>query len=760
MPALIDGHNIATFRTVSDFFENIRVQAGRVVHPFTRRLNIHALTVDAAAHFLVPLLMELDVHTPSDLEPALTLSEGIVSCSYIRSAASFFKVGHSIVTGITPQGSHVSFGPGPERAVHRRAIALATQDHHLWQQAPNSQYMVPKFTPGDVAIPSRNALFKAHGTLLAIHCATLACGPHPVSIWLLIALSMGPRAMLLLKNYLAALDPVAFNCLAPWFMFGPADDLPTHFLHPFNQFLMNVMDIQPSMIESPRTPEVHDSWTILFVTKVLFKLNDTDIWKRPEFASVKRGFDVAFGNTTFIAELTKHPQILPLLDTRQTPGEGSVPRSSRSFELGLWGSIAKSPSEFALLSSLGAPVWWELGVSTCDGLDSNKETALTSLRIETRVWEDVVPAAALHRDVHKGRLVHNKPLEYYPPAVTDPSKYESAARGYFYRADTVHRDAGSFKDVLEMVKNTSSSGENRTHFVVLAAEIRAAGSLAGDLVEKYAADRAIAPTADAFVPADTRSKRKGERSKWSRQFEDMKKHSDAVPWAPRLIDSWKLASHNNDYYPLIHNIQLEPKCKDLLLYVLPPPHLFVGIQSATKLQTYFFIWICIRRPWLSRIHRASDDPAVWGFTTQTWRDILSGHYWKLCHPKDCETGFDTRKFWKFGGPLIFEDDDIGSFEPDISPHLQGSKSGRLEPVHFLNDGVKALILWDLALCHSQLQLDRADEVLSAALIQDAEARSIRRARRADIFFSPGWNWNSEGLAMRRENGVVPGQETL
>ncbi|KAJ7179709.1 hypothetical protein C8R46DRAFT_1029151 [Mycena filopes] len=330
MPALIDGRDMATFRTVASFFDGVRVEAGRVIHPFTRRLDIHALTIDAAARFLVPLLVEVDAHASLDLEPPITLTEGIRSCSYIRSAASFFKAGHSIemyvvlppshllppfniqtISGVTPQGDHLSFGPGPERAVHRRAIALAMEDYQLWQQAPNSQYMVPKFTPGDVAIPSRNTLFKAHGSLLAIHCYTLACGPHPVSIWLLVALIMGPSAMLLLRNYLAALDPVAFNCLTPWFMFGPADDLPTHFLHPFNQFLMNVMDIQPSMIESPRTEDVHDSWTILFVTKVLF--NDTEIWKRPEFASIRRGFDVAFGTTTFIAELTKHREILPLL---------------------------------------------------------------------------------------------------------------------------------------------------------------------------------------------------------------------------------------------------------------------------------------------------------------------------------------------------------------------------------------------------------------------------------------------------------------
>jgi hypothetical protein len=40
------------------------------------------------------------------------------------------------------------------------------------------------------------------------------------------------------------LDPAAFECLAPWFMFNADDIIPAHPLHPFNQFLINIMDIQ------------------------------------------------------------------------------------------------------------------------------------------------------------------------------------------------------------------------------------------------------------------------------------------------------------------------------------------------------------------------------------------------------------------------------------------------------------------------------------------------------------------------------------
>ncbi|KAJ6599584.1 hypothetical protein B0H10DRAFT_720927 [Mycena sp. CBHHK59/15] len=202
-----------------------------------------------------------------------------------------------------------------------------------------------------------------------------------------------------------------------------------------------------------------------------------------------------------------------------------------------------------------------------------------------------------------------------------------------------------------------------------------------------------------------------------------------------------MASHNSDYYPLVHNIRLEPKCKALLLFAAPPPHLFLGLQSEQKMHNYLFIWMCIRRAWLSRIRHNLEDPISWGLTTQKWRDVLSGQYWKQQHPnKDTGVLFDLRYFWKFGGPLIFGSDDMCESEQDISPQMAGSTTGRLEPSHFADNATKALILWDLALCHSQLQLDRADEILYAHTISDPVGLSIRRVRRADLFHDPKWGW--------------------
>ncbi|KAF8199842.1 hypothetical protein K438DRAFT_2015855 [Mycena galopus ATCC 62051] len=296
VPPLIPQQEIATAAQVQTFRDRVKHEASRPRVPFVPRLVMHARGIDDGARFVVSLLGQVNARLPP------LLPDGIISCSSpINSKASFLKDGHAFKIGVRPSGDEVSFGPGPERAVYRRCIELMTEDTTMWQQSPHSRFVVPVFTPGNVEVPGRIALFEAHGSVLAIHSVILGHGPNPISIWLVLALCMGRDAMLKSQRYLAALDPAAFECLAPWFMFNAHDTIPAHPLHPFNQFLFNVMDIQPAMIQSPRTPEVHDNWTVLFMSKVL--LNRTDVFSHPEFLALRRGLDIKMGPTSFISEL-------------------------------------------------------------------------------------------------------------------------------------------------------------------------------------------------------------------------------------------------------------------------------------------------------------------------------------------------------------------------------------------------------------------------------------------------------------------------
>ncbi|KAJ7482745.1 hypothetical protein FB451DRAFT_1555697 [Mycena latifolia] len=309
MAPLVVDRDIAPLHEILDFQDHLRRAANGL---YQGRFNLHAHDVATAAQGIRTLLAILVEADADDTEPiAFQLPPGVINCARIKSVASFFRDGHGIRLGIRDGGAEVSFGPGPERAVYREAITIMVSEKDFWQQAPSSGYYIPVLTPGAVSVAARTTRFKADGSLLAIHCYTLASGPHPVSIWLLLALCMGKTAMLISKRFVAALDPIAFECLAPWFTLEPEDPIPTDFMHPFCQFLMSVMDMQPSMIDTPRTQEDHDKWTIAFMSKVL--LGSTTPWDNADFCALQSGFDVAVNGTSMIMELDGALGVAPLL---------------------------------------------------------------------------------------------------------------------------------------------------------------------------------------------------------------------------------------------------------------------------------------------------------------------------------------------------------------------------------------------------------------------------------------------------------------
>ncbi|KAJ7776601.1 hypothetical protein DFH07DRAFT_766796 [Mycena maculata] len=413
-------------------------------------------------------------------------------------------------------------------------------------------------------------------------------------------------------------------------------------------------------------------------------------------------------------------------------------------ETGLRGAIVATLADYTHLRRLGAPVWWEFGMSDAPNLDGTKQGVMTPLAIECQPWaaEGIPPAL---RDTHKGKLIHNKPLEYYPPHVNNKDTFERAARGYSERLDNYNEDKHCVADVRKMMENTTDpisakdlTGNNHNRSEKLAAEVRRAGGDAADLMEKYAADRAILPGPD--VP--TRSsgpKAAAPSSKWYRQHQDISRIYKQTSWVPTLVDAWEMGFQNTTY-PMVHNIQLIPKCKELLLFLAPPPHLFMN-TTEEKCRNMLFVWTCIRKPWLGRVDRdvGCREVVSWGLTTQQWREILGGTYWKFKHPRTPTSEFSWRKFWKYGGALIFGEEQAEWDLMELSPKVITSMTGRLEPEHFSDDQLKALLMWDLTLCHAQVQLDRADEVLYAQrLATDGIILDRRRARRIGLFHEANW----------------------
>lgn len=194
-------------------------------------------------------------------------------------------------------------------------------------------------------------------------------------------------------------------------------------------------------------------------------------------------------------------------------------------------------------------------------------------------------------------------------------------------------------------------------------------------------------------------------------------------------------------------------------YAVPPIHLLSNIQSDEKRTKVCFTWICIRRIWLLRYqdHRLNCPPRVVATTnnnappspfhlhTQTWRDILSGQWWrKKSWPR--ESSYDHRFFWHHGGPLLLgpsqEDLERQQEDPshayysvldDLSPLL--APGLRLELKHFENKGLCNLVVYDLVLLNHKLQFEETDDFVMHIDSMTLHDRHERLQAHQDLFHS-------------------------
>jgi hypothetical protein len=85
-----------------------------------------------------------------------------------------------------------------------------------------------------------------HGIFLALHCFLLQQGPMPISIWVLLALIHGDRAMLIPEHVLFHMDPGAHTILVPWYTFDRDMPVPraSEASHPLRVFIIDHMDMQ------------------------------------------------------------------------------------------------------------------------------------------------------------------------------------------------------------------------------------------------------------------------------------------------------------------------------------------------------------------------------------------------------------------------------------------------------------------------------------------------------------------------------------
>ncbi|KAK7031886.1 hypothetical protein R3P38DRAFT_3187618 [Favolaschia claudopus] len=202
-------------------------------------------------------------------------------------------------------------GPGPVRAAFRAAAVSLTEDFRFWTCLPHSAFLVPKLNIVRQGTASRIAKFKAYGAFLALHCYRLGHAPMPVSLWLLLTFVLGKQVIVVPRNLLHNLDPIAYDVLSPLYDFHQDTPIPpaSRVNDPLRNFFITYLDRQPSEFDCPRTADEHDALLIMAFATVL--LGDPDPFNHAEYGGIENGFDIHSGRLEFVNLLqTRSPQAM------------------------------------------------------------------------------------------------------------------------------------------------------------------------------------------------------------------------------------------------------------------------------------------------------------------------------------------------------------------------------------------------------------------------------------------------------------------
>lgn len=194
-------------------------------------------------------------------------------------------------------------------------------------------------------------------------------------------------------------------------------------------------------------------------------------------------------------------------------------------------------------------------------------------------------------------------------------------------------------------------------------------------------------------------------------------------------------------------------------YTVPPVHLLSNVRSDEKRARVCFTWVCMRRIWVLRYeeHRLNHSsqlvattnknapPSLFHLHTQTWRDILSGHWWRK-NSWPSQSDYDHRVFWRHGGPQLLgfsqeqleqeqsdPNDAYYSLSDDLSPLIAPGR--RLELKDFENKALCNVVVYDLALTNHKLQFEETDDFVMHTDSMSLEDRRNRLEARQDLFRS-------------------------
>ncbi|KAF7372654.1 hypothetical protein MVEN_00128500 [Mycena venus] len=191
-------------------------------------------------------------------------------------------------------GLHVSIGPGvgkgPRNELVAQAIKIIMADGHYWTE--RETYMTLRLHPSRTPIPTRSCVLKATGFLFLLHFLFVGV-PIPASPFLFSTLFDGRQtaskfdldflARFISPESVSLIKRIGHIPLDQPLYTSQAEDCIEF------QYLLNIPEVDPTMISSRRSQHEHDgiiSSVISFVT-----LGSVDIEHHPDFFMVVHGFN-------------------------------------------------------------------------------------------------------------------------------------------------------------------------------------------------------------------------------------------------------------------------------------------------------------------------------------------------------------------------------------------------------------------------------------------------------------------------------------
>lgn len=195
--------------------------------------------------------------------------------------------------------------------------------------------------------------------------------------------------------------------------------------------------------------------------------------------------------------------------------------------------------------------------------------------------------------------------------------------------------------------------------------------------------------------------------------------SSLAHWCPAPFKAWNQGLYVASMKPQ-SSVTRVPSDRDYFTFLTPPPLIFTrrrdqpsgGDNKPERVHNLFFMWSCLRKPWLQRLQAPFDQAARerWRLTRQQWNDLLSGLYFRRLWPAPAGNklcgDFDITNFWKHGwGPLF--DDTADEMRP---VPMFGDRP--LNPSDFTCDNLKAIVAYDVAIHSIHHQFVEADLALT------------------------------------------------